>query len=206
MGGAASGKGGISDASLNVVPFIDLLICLICFLIISAAWTSLSKIDVDQALPKASKTPPKEPPKKKPKINIAVTPTGHLVNLFNSEEHVALANPKRILINGEYKVCCGKSVEGICQGRMESYKKYDMDELKKILGDYMRKGKLGDKIKIMVAAEDKVQYIHLIHTLDSVLHSCEDEAKGEEKPKSCLKNPSVGDINLLRAEGFTSFD
>jgi hypothetical protein len=53
----------------------------------------------------------------------------------------------------------------------------------------------------MVSATDNIQYLHLIGTLDSVLSSCEDQEK-----KSCLKNPSVGDINLLRAAGFTTFD
>ena len=201
MGGGASGKGGVADASLNVVPFIDLLVCLICFLVISAVWTSLSRIDVDQALPKASKTPPKDKPEKKAEINIAVTPTGYLVNLFNAE-NADLGQPKRIPTDGEVKLCRGKATKGGgCSGSMETYKKYNKDELKKTLGDYMSKGKLGDKIKVMVAAQDKVEYLHLIGTLDAVLHSCEDEAG-----KSCLKNPSVGDINLLRAKGFSSFE
>ncbi len=200
MGGGASGKGGVADASLNVVPFIDLLVCLICFLVISAVWTSLSRIDVDQALPKASKTPPKDKPEKKAEINIAITPTGFLVNLFNAE-NAELAQPKRIPTSGEMKLCRGKMDKGTCTGTFESYKKYDKEKLKETLGDYMKQGKLGDKIKVMVAAHDKVEYLHLIGALDTVLHSCEDE-----EGKNCLKNPSVGDINLLRAKGFTSFE
>ncbi|MCO4760876.1 MAG: biopolymer transporter ExbD [Myxococcales bacterium] len=201
MGGAASGKGGVADASLNVVPFIDLLICLICFLVISAAWTSLSRIDVDQALPKASKTPPKDKPEKKAEINVAITPTGYLVNLFNAE-NAELGQPKRIPTTGDMKICQGKTgKDGACPGGYQTFKKYDKDKLKETLAGFMKEGKLADKIKVMVAAHDKVQYLHLIGTLDSVLHSCEDEAG-----KSCLKNPSVGDINLLRAKGFTAFD
>ncbi len=201
MGGAATGKGGISDATLNVVPFIDLLICLICFLVISAAWTSLSRIDVDQALPKASKTPPKDPDKKKdPKINLAITPTAYVINLFHAE-NPDLAVPARIQTTGEYKLCRGKELDGVCDGLYESFKRYDKEKLTEKLVLFMKEGKLGDKIKVMVAAQDKVPYIHLIGALDTVLHSCEDEAE-----KSCLKSPSVGDINLLRAEGFTSFE
>ncbi|MEY3015152.1 MAG: hypothetical protein RIT45_3887 [Pseudomonadota bacterium] len=200
MGGASSGKGGVADASLNVVPFIDLLVCLICFLLVSAAWTTLSRIDVDQALPKASKTPPKDKPEKKAKINLAITPTGYLVNLWDAEDP-NLATPKRIPALGDFKLCRGKSENGVCSGDLEVFKKYDKEKLKEELSKFMKAGAQGDKIKVMVAAHDKVPYIHLISTLDIVLHSCEDEAG-----KSCLKNPSVGDINLLRAEGFTSFE
>ncbi len=201
MAGGASGKGGVADASLNVVPFIDLLICLICFLVISAAWTSLSRIDVDQALPKASKTPPKDKPEKKAAINLAITPTGYLANLHDAE-NADLAQPKRIPTIGETKICRGKvGKDGACPGGFDTFKKYDKIKLKETLAGFMKEGKLGDKIKIMVAAHDKVQYLHLIGTLDVVLHSCEDEAG-----KTCLRNPSVGDINLLRAKGFTTFE
>lgn len=200
MGGGASGKGGVADASLNVVPFIDLLVSLICFLLISATWTSLSRIDVDQALPKASKTPPKDKPEKKAKINVAVTPSGYLVNLWDAEDP-NLAVPKRIAALGDFKLCRGKEENGVCSGEIEAYKKYDKEKLGEELAKFMKAGGQGDKIKVMVAAHDKVPYLHLIGTLDTVLHSCEDEAG-----KSCLKNPSVGDINLLRAEGFSTFE
>ena len=200
MGGGGSGKGGVADASLNVVPFIDLLVSLICFLLISATWTTLSRIDVDQALPKASKTPPKEEPKKVAKINLAVTPTGYLVNLFNAE-NPDMAVPKRLPTLGEYKLCRGDTRGGSCSGDLETFKKYDNEKLREELAKFMKAGALGDKIKVMVAAHDKVAYLHLITALDTVLHSCQDE-----EGKDCLKNPSVGDINLLRAEGFTTFD
>lgn len=201
MGGASSGKGGVADATLNVVPFIDLLICLICFLIISAVWSSLSKIDVDQALPKASKNPPKNDDKKKdPKLNVAVTPTGYLINLWNAE-NVALQTPEKIPTISEFRLCRGKVVDGACTGTYENFKKYDKDKLQERLSYLMKEAKIGDKIKTMVACHDKVPYIHLIGTLDTVLHSCEDE-----EGKKCLRSPSVGDINLLRAEGFTAFE
>src|SRR5438132_1345091 len=43
-------KGGRKplDAELNLVPFIDLLSCCISFLLITAVWTQLSRIDVQQ--------------------------------------------------------------------------------------------------------------------------------------------------------------
>ena len=36
------------DAELNLIPFIDLLICCICFLLITAVWTQLAHIKVTQ--------------------------------------------------------------------------------------------------------------------------------------------------------------
>src|SRR5438045_5554908 len=52
MAGAApqehTGKGGKKalDAELNLVPFIDLLSCCICFLLITAVWTQISGLQV----------------------------------------------------------------------------------------------------------------------------------------------------------------
>ncbi len=53
MGGAAptpSGKGGKKplDAAINLVPFIDLLSCCLSFLLITAVWTQLARMDVTQ--------------------------------------------------------------------------------------------------------------------------------------------------------------
>jgi biopolymer transport protein TolR len=55
MGGAAmpeaGGKGRKKplDAVVNVVPFIDLLSCCLAFLLITAAWTQLGRLQVAQA-------------------------------------------------------------------------------------------------------------------------------------------------------------
>src|SRR3954466_13891391 len=70
MGGAAptpSGKGGKKalDASINLVPFIDLLSCCISFLLITAVWTQLARMDVSQkgqgAAGAESEKPPETP-------------------------------------------------------------------------------------------------------------------------------------------------
>src|ERR1700674_2513825 len=62
MGGAApepSGKGKKKalDAVVNVVPFLDLLSCCLAFLLITAVWTQVGKIQVSQA-GGISETPP----------------------------------------------------------------------------------------------------------------------------------------------------
>mgnify|MGYP001601956360 CR=1 FL=1 len=47
---APSGKGGKKalDAELNLIPFIDLLIVNICFLLITAVWVQMARIKVSQ--------------------------------------------------------------------------------------------------------------------------------------------------------------
>lgn len=45
-GPTAAGSKRPMDAEFNLVPFIDLLTCCICFLLVSAVWTQVSKIDV----------------------------------------------------------------------------------------------------------------------------------------------------------------
>src|SRR4051794_20177502 len=72
MGGAApapTGKGGKKalDADLNLVPFIDLLCCCIAFLLITAVWTQMARIDVSQkgqGQKGEENQEEKEPPKK----------------------------------------------------------------------------------------------------------------------------------------------
>ena len=46
-GGPAAARGRRAlDATLNLVPFIDLLSCCIAFLLITAVWTSVARVDV----------------------------------------------------------------------------------------------------------------------------------------------------------------
>jgi len=77
MGGAApveSGKKGKKalDAELNLVPFIDLLSCLISFLLITAVWTQISSVKVAST---CGLTNEDQPPKEQTTIDIRVTLT-----------------------------------------------------------------------------------------------------------------------------------
>jgi biopolymer transport protein TolR len=58
-GGRGKGKKKSLDAVINVVPFIDLLSCCLAFLLITAVWTQVSKLQVSQAGgPSQDQTPP----------------------------------------------------------------------------------------------------------------------------------------------------
>lgn len=55
MGGVSvdSGGGGRRslDSEINMVPMIDLLLCLICFLLITAVWSTMARINADAQVP-----------------------------------------------------------------------------------------------------------------------------------------------------------
>jgi biopolymer transport protein ExbD len=52
----AGGHGGRKsvDADIPLIPFIDLLLCCVMFLLVSAVWNELAAIQVNQALPGAT--------------------------------------------------------------------------------------------------------------------------------------------------------
>ena len=83
MGGAApvddgKGKKKSLDATINLVPFIDLLSSLIAFLLMTAVWTQIATIQVGQQGNNQNPTPPK--PDEKPKLTITVSERGFLLS------------------------------------------------------------------------------------------------------------------------------
>lgn len=68
----AGGKGGKKplDASINLVPFIDLMAVTIVFLIMSAVWTQLGRLQVSQSGQSSSD---EQPPDQKQPINLLIT-------------------------------------------------------------------------------------------------------------------------------------
>lgn len=55
MGGVSVGGGGGGrrslDTEINMVPMIDLLMCLICFLLITAVWSTMARLNADAQVP-----------------------------------------------------------------------------------------------------------------------------------------------------------
>jgi biopolymer transport protein TolR len=139
---APSGKGKKKalDAELNLIPFIDLLIVNICFLLITAVWTQMARIPVSQkgkgsAAEKADDTPPEM------RIKVVV--------LVGDEGYIITAGPERLVINKQGEV-------------------YDTEKLGKQLREI--KIKLPpEKKDITVAAEDGIKYKHLIRAMDVAL-------------------------------------
>jgi biopolymer transport protein TolR len=70
-----SGKGGKKplDAAINLVPFIDLMAVTISFLIMTAVWTQIGRLQVSQAGgPSTEDSPPEET--KTVQLTLAITP------------------------------------------------------------------------------------------------------------------------------------
>ena len=61
-GGGGDGKKKSVDFELNLVPFIDLMSAMISFLLITAVWTQVAKIDVKQTPNLPSEDTPPPPP------------------------------------------------------------------------------------------------------------------------------------------------
>jgi biopolymer transport protein TolR len=77
-GGRSSGGKKALNVELNLVPFIDLLTCLICFLLMAAVWIQIGKISVTQS---GQGAPTEQTPEERQKFNlvVAITPQGFLI-------------------------------------------------------------------------------------------------------------------------------
>src|ERR1700722_6738897 len=77
-GGPAPAKGGKKsvDAAINLVPFIDLLSCCISFLIITAVWTQLARMNVTQKAP-AAQGSVDEIKNDQVKLTLSINPDGY---------------------------------------------------------------------------------------------------------------------------------
>ena len=138
---APSGKGGKKalDAELNLIPFIDLLIVNICFLLITAVWVQMARIKVSQkgkgsAADKSEDTPPE--------LRVKV------VVLVGDDGYTITAGGERLVIPKAGQL-------------------YDTEKLGKQLREI--KTRLPNKEDITVAAEDGIQYKHLIRAMDVAL-------------------------------------
>jgi biopolymer transport protein TolR len=136
-----SGKGGKKpvDAELNLVPFIDLLICNICFLLITAVWTQMARIKVSQkGKGSAAEKSEDVPPEMRVKVVVLVGDDGYTIT----------AGGERLVVPKQGQI-------------------YDTEKLGKQLREI--KTRLPQKEDITVAAEDGIQYKHLITAMDVCL-------------------------------------
>jgi biopolymer transport protein TolR len=142
-GGAMPEAGGKKrrslDATVNVVPAIDLLSCCISFLLFTAVWTQIARL---QAAPVGAGIPDVQPEK-----SLTVTVT-------IGEKGYVLATS------------AGAAVEIPAVSRAQGGEvQYDLraleDRLKKL------KGEFPDQAAVTVAADDGVLYADLVHAIDA---------------------------------------
>jgi biopolymer transport protein ExbD len=134
-------KGGRKplDAELNLVPFIDLLSCCISFLLITAVWTQLSRIDVSQKGQGQAGTEVEEKPPEL-KLVLIVDDSGFRLSTSVGEVHPM---PKK---------------DG---------KAYDFEALNKKLSEVKRDHQ--DKNDIQIASDDAIKYDFIVQTMDTCL-------------------------------------
>jgi len=135
------GKGGRKavDSELNLVPYIDLLTCMVVFLLMTAVWTQLARIDVTQKGQAQSAEQTDEKP-----------PETRLVVVINEDGFLIAGGAA-----GDQKPI--KKKEG----------KYDYDTLSAILKEV--KKTYPDKRDVHIASDDTIQYQFVIQTMDTAL-------------------------------------
>jgi biopolymer transport protein TolR len=147
MGGAAMPEGGggkhkrkALDAVINVVPAIDLLSCCIAFLLFTAVWTQISRLQAQQFGAPADATPEQQ---KSLTVTLTVGARGYVLSTSS-----------------------GASVEIPSLGRgADGQPVYDVkalaDRLKQLRADYP------DQSAVTVAVDDAVLYADLVRAIDT---------------------------------------
>jgi biopolymer transport protein ExbD len=146
MGGAAptpTGKGGKKplDAAINLVPFIDLLSCCISFLLITAVWTQLARMDVTQKGQGAAGSSEDQPKENQVQLTLFINKDGYT-----------------------FSKSTGESTEIPMKGD-----EYDYARLGEVLAK--AKTDLPDKNDIAIKSDDAVIYNKIIRTMDVALSS-----------------------------------
>jgi biopolymer transport protein ExbD len=136
--GGKSGKKPL-DAELNLVPFIDLLVCCICFLLITAVWTQMKRVNVSQGRQSSTAERPEDKP---PEMQIKI------VVLVGEDGYTITAGAERLVIPK--------------QGT-----RYDIERLGRQLRDI--KVQQPQKNDLTVAVEDGIKYTHVIGAMDVAL-------------------------------------
>ena len=137
-GGGHGGKKSV-DHSIPLVPFIDLLLCCVMFLLVTAVWNQLARLNASQQQPGQPQmdTPPPETPQIK--LILQVQAAGYTIATTAGDQ---TAIPK----NGDA---------------------YDVEELVKKLKE--RRELEPNRKDLVVAPEDGVQYKDVVASMDMVV-------------------------------------
>ena len=141
-GGRSAGEKKLLNVDLNLVPFIDLLTCLICFLLMAAVWTQLGKISI-------------KPSGRSPAVTTPEVP-------LDSVDLVVSLSAQGILVHANGQLVNGGDI-------LKNDSGHNYAKLGKTLSDI--KGAFPDKNSVVVMSEDDVQYQDLINAFDVCLAS-----------------------------------
>jgi|KBSSwiStaDraftv2_1062776.scaffolds.fasta_scaffold1068736_2 biopolymer transport protein TolR len=136
-GGGGGGRTRSLSADLNLVPFIDFLSVCITFLLLTAVWTQISAMQVDQAVQDPNQEPPPppdEPPT--PPLTVHIRSDG----IWAGRE---VASGTEFPKTGEDYDWVG--LQGMLEGDRTTYP---------------------DEIDAVIVTDDGVEYQYMIHALD----------------------------------------
>jgi biopolymer transport protein ExbD len=77
VGGGHGGKKAV-DSEIPLIPFIDLLLCCVMFLLVTAVWNQLARLDANQQQP-GQQAPNDPPPEEKIKVVLQVQAAGYTI-------------------------------------------------------------------------------------------------------------------------------
>lgn len=138
VGGGHGGKKTV-DSEIPLVPFIDLLLCCVMFLLVTAVWNRLARLDANQQVPGQTAPQDAPPPVETIRLYLQVTQQGFVI-ASSAGEHIDI--PK----NGE---------------------DYDLETLRTRLQE--RRATDPNRHDIIVAPEDGVEYQHVIGAMDMAI-------------------------------------
>jgi biopolymer transport protein TolR len=144
QGGGHGKKRKALDATINVVPAIDLLSCCISFLLFTAVWTQISRLQVQQLGSGAPQDAALQEAQKSLAITLAVGERGMALVVGDATFEIP---------------SLGRSPEGAVSQDLKSL----AGRLKAVKGEHP------DQASIVVSAEDTVPYGDLVHVIDACL-------------------------------------
>lgn len=144
QGGGHGKKKKSLDANINVVPAIDLLSCCISFLLFTAVWTQISRLQVQQLGTGAPEPAQEQLQQKALAVTLAVGERGMALQVGDAAYDIPTL---------------GRTAEGVVTQDLKSL----ATRLKAVKGEYP------DQASIIVTAEDTVPYGDLVHVIDACL-------------------------------------
>ncbi len=76
--GGGGGKKNV-DAEIPLIPFIDLLLCCVMFLLVTAVWNQLARINANQQQPGQQAQDDQPPPEERVKLFLQIQNTGYVL-------------------------------------------------------------------------------------------------------------------------------
>jgi biopolymer transport protein ExbD len=138
-GGEGSGKKSVNQ-EIPLIPFIDLLLCCVMFLLATAVWNQLAAMNANQQVPGQASTEDAPPEDEKVKLILQVRNSGYVLGSS-----------------------AGESID-IKKRAVANQKEFDVDELSTKLGQW--KQAWDDRDDMIVAPEDGVRYEDVIRAMD----------------------------------------